>query len=110
MSDASTRKGDGVRDYEYLGMAKVVNYLDEQVQMLHKVYAQQLLTHRNPYTGAAYRHEPAVAIWSWSMRIPSSRRGSATGCSARTPSGTPAPGPTSPPGTPKSSRPNTTSG
>jgi hypothetical protein len=56
------RKGDGVRDYEYLGMAKVVNYFDEQVQMLHKEYAQQLLTHRNPYTGAEYRHEPAVAI------------------------------------------------
>jgi hypothetical protein len=46
------RKGDGVRDYEYLGMAKVVNYFDEQVQMLHKEYARQLLTHRNPYTGA----------------------------------------------------------
>jgi hypothetical protein len=56
------RKGDGVRDYEYLGFAKVVNYFDEQVQMLHKEYAQQLLTHRNPYTGAEYRHEPAVAI------------------------------------------------
>jgi hypothetical protein len=56
------RKGDGVRDYEYLGMAKVVNYFDEQVQMLHREYAQQLLTHRNPYTGAEYRHEPAVAI------------------------------------------------
>jgi hypothetical protein len=56
------RKGDGVRDYEYLGMAKIVNYFDEQVQMLHKEYAEQLLTHRNPYTGAEYRHEPAVAI------------------------------------------------
>ncbi len=56
------RKGDGVRDYEYLGMAKVVNYFDEQVQMLHKEYARQLLTHRNPYTGAEYRYEPAVAI------------------------------------------------
>lgn len=56
------RKGDGVRDYEYLGMAKVVNYFDEQVQLLHKEYARQLLTHRNPYTGAEYRHEPAVAI------------------------------------------------
>jgi len=56
------RKGDGVRDYEYLGFAKIVNSFDEQVQMLHKEYAQQLLTHRNPYTGAQYRHEPAVAI------------------------------------------------
>lgn len=56
------RKGDGVRDYEYLGMAKVVNYFDEQVQMLHREYARQLLTHLNPYTGTEYRHEPAVAI------------------------------------------------
>jgi len=56
------RKGDGVRDYEYLGLAKIVNYFDEQVQMLHKEYTQQLLTHRNPYTGSEYRYEPAVAI------------------------------------------------
>ena len=56
------RKGDGVKDHEYLGLAKVVNYFDEQVQMLHKEYARQLLTHRNPYTGTEYRYEPAVAI------------------------------------------------
>lgn len=56
------RKGDGVKDYEYLGFAKVLNYFDEQIQMLHKEYARQLLTHRNPYTRTEYRHEPAVAI------------------------------------------------
>ena len=56
------RKGDGVRDHEYLGLAKVVNYFDERIQMLHTEYAQQLLTHRNPYTRTEYRHEPAVAI------------------------------------------------
>jgi hypothetical protein len=56
------RQGDGVKDYEYLGMAKVVNYFDERIQMLHREYAGQLLTHRNPYTGAEYRHEPAVAV------------------------------------------------
>jgi len=56
------RKGDGVKDYQYLGFAKVVNYFDEQVQMLHKEYARQLLTHRNPYTGNEYRREPVVAI------------------------------------------------
>ncbi|UCG57579.1 MAG: hypothetical protein JSU70_22275 [Phycisphaerales bacterium] len=56
------RKGDGVRDYEYLGLAKVVNYFDERVQMLHREYAKQLLTHRNPYTKSQYREEPAVAI------------------------------------------------
>ena len=56
------RKGDGVKDYEYLGFAKVVNYFDEHIQMLHKEYAQQLLTHYNPYTNSEYRHEPAIVI------------------------------------------------
>ena len=56
------RKGDGVKDYEYLGLAKVVNYFDEHVQALHKEYAGQLLTHYNPYTKSEYRHEPAVAV------------------------------------------------
>lgn len=56
------RKGDGVRDYEYLGLAKVVNYFDEHIQMLHAEYAKQLLTHYNPYTKSEYRNEPAVAI------------------------------------------------
>jgi len=55
------RQDDGVRDYEYLGLAKVVNYFDERVLELHKEYATQLLTHRNPYTVSEYRHEPAVA-------------------------------------------------
>ncbi|MBN2271603.1 MAG: hypothetical protein JXN61_13375 [Sedimentisphaerales bacterium] len=56
------RKGDGVEDYEYLGLAKVVNYFDEHIQMLHREYAGQLLTHFNPYTKAKYRREPAVVI------------------------------------------------
>ncbi|MHC4561057.1 MAG: hypothetical protein ACYS80_27575 [Planctomycetota bacterium] len=56
------RKGDGVKDYEYLGLAKVINYFDEHVQALHKEYAGQLLTHYNPYTKSEYRHEPAVAV------------------------------------------------
>jgi len=56
------RKGDGVKDYEYLGLAKVVNYFDERVHMLHKEYAEQLLTHYNPYTKSEYRHEPAIPI------------------------------------------------
>jgi len=55
------RKGDGVKDYEYLGLAKVVNYFDSRVQELHREYAEQLLTHYNPYTKSQYRHEPAVA-------------------------------------------------
>ena len=56
------RKSDGVKDYEYLGLAKVVNYFDEHIQSLHKEYARQLLTHYNPYTKSEYRSEPAIAI------------------------------------------------
>ncbi len=56
------RQGDAVKDYEYLGLAKIVNYFDERMQMLHKEYAQQLLTHYNPYTKSEYRNEPAVVI------------------------------------------------
>jgi hypothetical protein len=56
------RKGDGVKDYEYLGLAKVVNYFDEHIQSLHKEYARQLLTHYNSYTKSEYRYEPAIAI------------------------------------------------
>jgi len=56
------RKGDGVKDYEYLGLAKVINYFDEHVQALHKEYAEQLLRHYNPYTKSEYRSEPAVAV------------------------------------------------
>jgi hypothetical protein len=56
------RKGDGVKDYEYLGLAKVVNYFDEHIQFLHKEYAKQLLTHYNPYTKSEYRYDPAIVI------------------------------------------------
>lgn len=54
--------GDGVRDHELLGFAKALTYFDPRLIELQKEYAQQLLTHRNPYTGNEYRHEPAVAI------------------------------------------------
>lgn len=56
------RKADGVADYDKIGMAKVVNYFDERIQFLHREYAQQLLTHTNPYTGRPYTNEPAVCI------------------------------------------------
>jgi len=56
------RRADGAKDYEYLGLAKVVNYFDKHIQGLHKEYAEQLLTHYNPYTKSEYRYEPAVAV------------------------------------------------
>lgn len=56
------KAGDGVRDCELLGFAKALTYFDPRLIELQKEYARQLLTHRNPYTQAEYRHEPAVAI------------------------------------------------
>lgn len=58
----SYKPGDGVRDHELLGFGKSVTYFDERLIELQKEYARQLLTHVNPYTGKAYREEPAVAV------------------------------------------------
>ena len=56
------REGDGVKDFEYIGLGKYLNYFNEHVLSLHKEYARQLLTHFNPYTQSEYRNEPAVII------------------------------------------------
>ena len=56
------RKADGVADCESLGLGKAVCYFDDRIAELHADYARKLLTHRNPYTKAEYRREPAVAI------------------------------------------------
>ncbi len=56
------KAGDGVRDFDLLGFPKGLTYFDERLVELQKEYARQLLTHVNPYTGHAYRDEPAVAL------------------------------------------------
>jgi hypothetical protein len=56
------KPGDGVVDAELLGFAKALTYFDPRLIQLQQQYAAQLLTHRNPYTGHEYRHEPAVAL------------------------------------------------
>ncbi|GAB6167391.1 hypothetical protein JCM19992_33910 [Thermostilla marina] len=56
------RPGDGVRDYEYLGIGKSATYFNPRLIELQHEYARRLLTHRNRYTGNEYRHEPAVAV------------------------------------------------
>src|SRR5690606_30852119 len=56
------KPGDGVRDAELLGLTKAVTYFDERIVELQKEHARALLTHVNPYTGKAYRDEPAVAL------------------------------------------------
>jgi len=56
------KSGDGVPDAELLGFAKALTYFNPRLIELQQQYSRQLLTHRNPYTGHEYRHEPAVAL------------------------------------------------
>jgi hypothetical protein len=56
-------EGDGVHDANQLHEgAKGVSLFDARLIELQKEYAQQLLTHRNPYTRLEYTQDPAVAI------------------------------------------------
>jgi hypothetical protein len=56
------KAGDGVRDYQLLSTNKSASFFNDRLIELQREYARQLLTHRNPYTGREYRHEPAVAV------------------------------------------------
>ena len=56
------KEGDGVKDYGKAGWAKFSAFFDGDIIKLEKEFAQQLLTHLNPYTKTEYRNEPAVAI------------------------------------------------
>ena len=56
------RPADGVADHEYLGLGKALQYFDDRIAELHREYAKQLLTRRNPHTETEYRHEPALMI------------------------------------------------
>jgi hypothetical protein len=58
----SYKAGDGVRDFDKIHWGKGLTLYDPRLIELEKEYAQHLLTHVNPYTGTAYRDEPAVAI------------------------------------------------
>jgi hypothetical protein len=56
------KAGDGVTNYDIIGVAKGLTYFDDRLLELQRDYAKQLLTHYNPYTGSTYANEPAVAI------------------------------------------------
>ena len=56
------KPGDGVPDYDLIGVAKGMTYFGDRLLELQRDYARQLLTHYNPYTRATYCNEPAVAI------------------------------------------------
>ena len=49
------KTADGVKDPGLLGLAKALTYFDERLLALQREYANQLLTHFNPYTKAEYR-------------------------------------------------------
>ena len=56
-------EGDGVQGAKLLHEgAKGVSLFDARLIELQKEYAQQLLSHRNPYTKLEYTQDPAVAI------------------------------------------------
>ncbi|HVU33990.1 MAG TPA: hypothetical protein VHE61_11185 [Opitutaceae bacterium] len=55
------KPGDHVPDSAEIWVAKGMTYIGDRLIALQRDYARQLLTHRNPYTGHEYRHEPAVA-------------------------------------------------
>ena len=56
-------EGDGVKDAALLRQgAKGTSFFDARLLELQKEYAQQLLTHLNPYTKHKYTDDPAVAI------------------------------------------------
>ena len=56
-------EGDGVKDAALLRQgAKGTSFFDARLIELQKEYAQQLLTHLNPYTKHKYTDDPAVAI------------------------------------------------
>ena len=57
------KAGDGVEDANQLREgAKGTSLFDKRMIELQKEYAQQLLAHRNPYTGLEYTQDPAVAL------------------------------------------------
>jgi hypothetical protein len=58
----SYRAGDSVPDLDRIRWAKGMTLYDPRLIALQKEYARMLLTHVNPYTGLAYRDEPAMAI------------------------------------------------
>ncbi len=54
------KAGDEVRDWKILGIGKAATYFNPRLIELQHEFTRNLLTHRNPYTGREYRHEPAL--------------------------------------------------
>ena len=55
------KEGDNVPDSDVIQLTKGFTHISERMIELQKKYAQQLLTHTNPYTQTTYCEEPAIA-------------------------------------------------
>ena len=59
--DRTFKEGDNVPDYQNVERgAKISGFYDPKIISLQKIYARELLTHINPYTGLRYIDDPAV--------------------------------------------------
>lgn len=54
------KEGDDVRDWKILGIGKGATFFNPRLIELQHEFTRNLLTHKNPYTGLDYRHEPAL--------------------------------------------------
>ena len=55
------REDDGIVDYNKFGYGKPAYYTNAAIQQRCFEFAEKFLTHKNPYTGNEYRHEPTLA-------------------------------------------------
>ena len=58
----SYKAGDGVKDFDKIQWGKGLTLFDPRLIELQKEYAQNLLSHVNPYTKTAYKDETSIAI------------------------------------------------
>ncbi|MFH1581629.1 MAG: beta-galactosidase, partial [Pseudomonadota bacterium] len=58
------KEGDRVTDWENVERgAKIAGFFDARIIQLQKRYAQQILQHKNPYTGLRYVDDPAIVSY-----------------------------------------------
>ncbi|MBI5700220.1 hypothetical protein HZC34_00010 [Candidatus Saganbacteria bacterium] len=59
--DREFKEGDNVVDFKNVERgAKITGFFNPRIIELQKIYANQLLTHQNPYTGLRYVDDPAI--------------------------------------------------
>ncbi|OGC03784.1 hypothetical protein A2276_08015 [candidate division WOR-1 bacterium RIFOXYA12_FULL_43_27] len=62
--DRKFKEGDGVADWQNVERgAKFAGFYNKRIIDLQKKYAEQILTHKNPYTGLRYVDDPAIVSY-----------------------------------------------